>query len=899
MDNPTSKFFDKHKAWLDRNKEYLESSDWDTKSIIPKPPSKAVVKKDGAGTNTTSKVKTNIASAITDAKKTSIGNDNAIVKNLLGRLTYFMKSTKGEKHLERNKKVTKYILDVIEVFVDRCGAYLDNNLLTDISDQEIRNLEIKFQDLVFSSKINIEDTLDSLGAYVEHEDTIVKFYRDDKASLILRAPLVLLNDDVKLITERIPVDWNIAGSNEMYINMKPKDIPKWNSKKHFFDQELSTIQFWQEELNKITNGFTVGGYFIHPWMYFHLNYFKTPIPQEDGTEPTTQPSLRDNEWFFAENLKACIHPDNPAYFSKAMLVYGTRRFAKSVIMASLAHWKILTKFNASGTIVGGSSSDLGALVGKVKTSMTYMERAFALDVTTQSWDNGETFFGIKEDISNAIIYSTLVVQNLQDGAKSKTQKTAGLAPSVSIYDEIGKYAFLKPYLAALPSFKTPYGFKCITVLAGTGGEADLSADAMEVLNNPEAYDLLPMNWDLLESKIDPEQITWKRRRFATFFPGQMAYEEGFIKKPKPFSEFLEIDNEVLAKIDIHLTDWEKNNNFLEAKLVTARAMRSTKGNLLEQQRKVQYPRDPEDCFITLEGNPFPSAEAKTHKEWVIATGQQGRKVILSKNSKGVIEDTPAEYLQEPQFPFPGGFIDSPVILHEPLPETTPPFGLYIVGLDDYKHEQSDGDSVGSFTVYKREWMDKWSLRVVATYAARPNPQTKFHRQGYYLIKAFNGLCFPENEDMNFKTYLDKKHETDVILMKGLDFASQFNLNNNGNRAFGWNPTTKNIAFGLGLLVNYTSEELTIIDEHGQEQSILGVQRINDVGILEEIQNFTKDGNFDRLRSFMSALMYAHYLDTIFMVPKQPSVKAEATKTLLKQKNKAHPYSKSSGKPYRK
>jgi len=355
----------------------------------------------------------------------------------------------------------------------------------------------------------------------------------------------------------------------------------------------------------------------------------------------------------------------------------------------------------------------------------------------------------------------------------------------------------------------------------------------------------------------------------------------------------------LSKINIHLTDWEKNNKFLEAKLVTARAMRSTKGNLLEQQRKVQYPRDPEDCFITLEGNPFPSAEAKTHKEWIIATGQQGRKVTLSKNSKGVIEDTPAEYLQEPQFPFPGGFIDSPVILHEPLPETPPPFGLYIVGLDDYKHEQSDGDSVGSFTVYKREWMDKWSLRVVATYASRPNPQTKFHRQGYYLIKAFNGLCFPENEDMNFKTYLDKKHETDVILMKGLDFASQFNLNNNGNRAFGWNPTTKNIAFGLGLLVSYASEELTIIDEHGQEQSILGVQRINDVGILEEIQNFTKDGNFDRLRSFMSALMYAHYLDTIFMVPKQPSAKVEATKHLLKQKNKPHPYSKSSGKPYRK
>lgn len=37
----------------------------------------------------------------------------------------------------------------------------------------------------------------------------------------------------------------------MLINMKEKDIPKWDPHKHFFEQELSVIQFWQEEINKI------------------------------------------------------------------------------------------------------------------------------------------------------------------------------------------------------------------------------------------------------------------------------------------------------------------------------------------------------------------------------------------------------------------------------------------------------------------------------------------------------------------------------------------------------------------------------------------------------------------------------------------------------------------------
>jgi len=112
--------------------------------------------------------------------------------------------------------------------------------------------------------------------------------------------------------------------------MNPRDIPKWNNKKHFFDQDPVTLQFYSEEINKIVHGITINGFFVHPWLYFHLNFFRTPIPQRDGTEPPTKPDLRDNEWFFSENLKNCINPEHPAFYSKAMLIYGTRRFGKAL-----------------------------------------------------------------------------------------------------------------------------------------------------------------------------------------------------------------------------------------------------------------------------------------------------------------------------------------------------------------------------------------------------------------------------------------------------------------------------------------------------------------------------------------------------------------------------------------
>lgn len=898
MLNFTENFFKKHKAWLDRNRDFLESSNWSSRGPVLQ-----IIEEygeDGKAKKKPSLFTTNKNRI--DRNEDAISSEKAIVKNIVGRLKYFIKNTPGEKHLKSNKDIVKYMLDIILIFTNNCENYLEDYPINNIGRTSVRNLEIKFQDLVFNEKIKIEDELENMGAFAEHEDVKVKFYKDDKASLVLREPLVLLNNDVKIITDTMDIKWEstISTSKEMYINMNPKDIPPWNPKKHFFEQAPSTIQFWLEEFDKIKNGITIGGYFIHPWLYFHLNFFKTPIPQKDGSEPTIQPGLRDNEWFFAENLKNCINPDNPAYYSKAMLVYGTRRFAKSVILASLAHWRTLTKFNSFGTIVGGSSSDLASLTSKVKTSMTYIDKAFKLDMMNQNWDNGETTFGIKEDVSNAIIYSTLIVQNLQAGAKSKTQTTAGLAPSVSIYDEIGKYSFLKGYLAALPSFKTPYGFKCVTVLAGTGGEADLSVDAMHVLNNPEAYDLLAMDWDLLESKIDPEYITWKRRKFATFFPGQMAYEDGFVKEPQEFGKFLGLEVPELNDISIDVTNWKSNKELLEKTVAEAKKVKGGKGALLAQQKKVQYPIDPEDCFITIEGNPFPSDEAKRHKTTLIETGNTGRKVLLRKQGDGTIVADEASHLELAQFPHPGGFVNAPVVLYEGLPETKPPYGLYVAGLDDYKHEESDGDSLGSLTIYKRQWFDPWSLRIVASYHSRPNPRSKFDRQCYYMLKAFNAICFPENEDNNFKSFLDNKHETELYFAQGFDIASELSLNNNGNRAYGWAATTKNINFGYGLLTRYTNEEHTVKDENGDDYTVLGVELIPDIGMLEEIQNYTKEGNFDRLRSFMGALMYSHYLDKIYMFPKPPSKKDEDKKKEQRKKTtrRVSAYRKGRTKAYR-
>jgi len=886
MSEFVDRFIKQHKEYFARNKSFIDNNYWDNttlyKSTIEDLTDELYNLSKYFNGEDLEKEKRKLITEIRQLGEThqrnkaaSFKQENELTTSIVGRLSSFIKDCEklGDRKLDKVQKFINYTVEIIDIHLNKCDKYLDYSMeemdsVTETEEQiEYRGQEIKFQDDVFQKKIKIQDVISDLNLKETSEDIEIKFYKDDKAPLIMREPLCLLNEDIKSKTDSIPVTWDIMTSKELYINMRTQDIPKYNPKKHFFDQDPVALQFWSEEMNKVKYGVNIGGFFMHGWLYFHLNFFRTPIPQPDGSEPNTQPTLRDNEFFTQENLNSCVSKDYPEYYSKAMLIYGTRRFGKSVILASLAHWRTITKFNSFGTIIGGTSSDLNALTSKIKTSMTYIDKPFRMDILKQEWDNGETTFGIKENASNPIVFSTLIVQNLEQGTTKKTQKTAGLAPSVSIYDEIGKYPFLKPYLAALPSFKTPFGFKCITVLAGTGGEADLSRDAMDVLSNPEAFDLLPMNWDLLENHIDPEYITWKRRPFATFFPGQMAYEEGFIKESIPLGEYINNDHPELNKVTIDVTNWKDNKDYLDRKYNEAKNAKSSKSNLLAQQRKVQYPTDPQDCFLSSEKNIFPYEEAQKHKEYLIQTGKWDRRRSLYKDSQGKICcDISTKPLA--QYPHSGGQIEAPFLIFEDIPEIKPTQYMYVAGGDFYKQADSSTDSVGTIAIYKFPlFADEFAYKLVASYSARPSSLTAFYDNCLILLEAYNAVFFPENEDLSgFQTYLEKKHLEDKYLMRNIDFSSSLEFVENGRRKWGWTPANSKSKL-INMYANYCREPVVIKDDEGKDIEVKRVQTIDDIGLLDELISYKPDVNCDRLTASIGSIGFLHYLEKNYIYPK--------------------------------
>ena len=586
------------------------------------------------------------------------GHENISASQVLERLSVFIKGSEGERHLPQIQKYIDSIVEILNIHLDRIEKYYRLNDPNEIWTQEnkIRSEQV-FQQTIFKGEITIREKLSKLNISNSVDNLEVKFYNDKKSSLILKETLCERNVDIKKAVDNISIDWNVSNSKEMLINMNPKDIPPWNPKKHFWEQDLSTIQFWEEERTKTKKGLNINGYHIHPWLYWHLNIFKTPIPQEDGTRPTIHPYLRDNEYFFIENVK-----DAEELGDKGLLLWGTRRWTKSTIIGSYTDWKLHTNFNSIAQVTGGSEPDLNSLTSMIKSSINFRHPAFKLDVLNSNWESGDTIFGIKESASESIIFSTLRVNNLAAGAKKSTQKTAGGYASAFVTDEIGKFSWLKAYLAALPAFRTPYGFAVLPILCGTAGEEDLSEDAFKVLSDPEKYNILLMNWDLLEKGIDPEHITWQRTKFATFLPGQMCYL--YPKVEKKLSDFLEIDNPDLEKINIQLTDWAK------AKESILKEREDAKGDsLLLQQKTVQTPIKPEDSMMSAKNNPFKPEEAKITKQRLVSEGDnitgKGIPIILKRddnNPKIISYEISSKEVAT--FPFKGGFIEAPFILYD-------------------------------------------------------------------------------------------------------------------------------------------------------------------------------------------------------------------------------------------
>lgn len=813
-----------------------------------------------------------------------------LINALLDRLTYFCSKVSediGRKPSVNNiiKKMRKpidYHLKRIDDFTSRSAEFsVDEKDIPDedeeLDEKTFKSQEIEFDSLLYKDQNSIQDKIYKLDLDRQNQEGILELWDNQKATLAIRDLIEREYPKVKEIMDGLKLDFTSPPKNEMLIHID--NPPQWNPDKHYFEQDRDVLQFYIDEYKKIKNGIKIDGVYISPWMYCHLNIFKTDIPsiqinpntgEKESKDKIMHPPLRDNEWFIIqeEYEKAKRREDGYILFLSA-----TRRAAKTTDIASHLQHTALSG-GKELIVAGGSSKDLGQIEKNFKKTMTNADPAFKMMNPTSDWTK-KVIFGIKNKNQRTISSCVLEIINLDAAKKKKSEVLAGYTPDAFVLDECMKIPFLEQLNAAKPSFDSPGGKRCIPILSGTGNaNEELVEDALKVLAKPNVYGISQMNFDNLERGIPKELITWTRRNFGTFLPGQMSAKEGLEKIEKTLPEYLSIESTPkLDKIKIQVTNWKKALDII----TKDRELKSgDKDELIKE--KVYYPIDIEEIFLSGKENPFPKEEISNYKARIIEEGDTGKKVVFSYDQNGDVtyDLSNKEYAD---FPYGGGNHDAPcTIFEDPMDGIT--FGFFISGLDDYKFDKADSDSVGSFVIVNR-----FTGNIAASYHSRPESHPYFYEQGLMMLEYFKAPLFMENADMGFKTYTDQLEVTDDYLVESFDLTGKFELSGNTNRKFGWAPTTKNISSLMGYFINTMKKKEIYEDDQGRKRTRWGFEKVKDTRLLDEMIKFKFGGNHDGITAAMSAYFYDYYLQITYGAPQPPLTEEE--KRLKQEKLRAN------------
>ena len=568
--------------------------------------------------------------------------------------------------------------------------------------------------------------------------------------------------------------------------------------------------------------------------------------------------------YYGKYKATCIEVDNKSH------QFLTTNFVVShntTIMSSLLQMNATMTIGLSHSVVGFSDSDLSNIGEYCEYGLDHVHPFFRINRTKTDWSSGVT---LGKRMSNGVrdIHAIISIANINMGRKTSTQKTAGLTPATAIFDEVGKGPIKKPYTAAMPSYDTPYGWRLSPILAGTGGEVELSKDAQEMFSDPDTYNLLVMDWDILNRRAMKGK-TWKERKWAMFVPGQMA--NSGVKRTIGLGHYLDKpDDKKLNKIKIDATDFEASTN----KLNEERKKLSTKDRVAYTSHTMFYPFTIDDCFLSSSQNLFPVEYAIKHKNDLLESGQYSGMLCDVFLESGNKLGTTKSNKQLAGFPFSGGVIDAPVQIFEMPQSNRFDDFIYVAGQDPYKQAKSDTPSLGAFYVFKRRVgiRDPYAYRIVASYVSRPSSIDQFCRTCEVLQKGYGAICLMENADQMYEQYLNRKSgmPASFFLFAGEAIANKYvKAGSRQNSKLGLYPTPGNQNLLLSCVVDYCWQDFVIgyDDQTGLDITVKGIELIDDIALLDEIIQYKPGLNVDRIIAFGHALVLARYFDDNNYMPK--------------------------------
>ena len=602
-------------------------------------------------------------------------------------------------------------------------------------------------------------------------------------------------------------------------------------------------QFFNFHKELCLNGAMMGGVYINPFLYWHLNFWNTEVDVMDERGRISQkyanPLLRDNEWVITNEI------DKAQREKKGLVILGIRRLAKSVIESSYIGWGATFDENSQNIIAGLNAPDIKLITDKIDKGLNFLPEAWRWQRIEDNWKNQVTL-GIKTKGGERIPFSQILIRNLDEG--NNEEAIAGTKPRKLIIDEIGKGNFLRGFQAAVPGFTTPYGWGCSPILTGTGGDMKKFMDAKSLMFDVDNFNFLTYNNEKDEKRIHGLFISYKYRMEA--------------KEPSTLGNYL--NNPALKDIPMLVSNEEKALNITSSNL---ERLKKAGDRIAYLKEKMYYPIEVDDIFLNEDTNIFDIEAAKRQKSRLSQQEKTGIPVILFNDGDKISHEF-TDKQPITNFPLKNSDLkDAPVVIYE-FPVEHPPYGLYVAGVDPYRQGKSAySSSLGAVYVYKRMHDltgEKYQDMFVASYVARPDKKETWEEQARLLIKYYNARTLCENDDISFIEYMKAKGDAHY-LEKQPQWLMEVVPNTTVKREYGIHRSSDKIIDYLHNCLKKYLEEVIYkeTDENGNViREVTGVSKVFDPVLLEEIIQYNDQGNFDRIVAAELAIAQAMKMDPI-------------------------------------
>lgn len=274
-----------------------------------------------------------------------------------------------------------------------------------------------------------------------------------------------------------------------------------------------------------------------------------------------------------------------------------------------------------------------------------------------------------------------------------------------------------------------------------------------------------------------------------------------------------------------------------------------------QKRMQEKPLGPFEAFGMVSVNNFPVLELKRQLEIVKAKNLHmimgtPVKLYYDYDSKKVkaepILDGSANVIYRMK-PDNTSLEGCPVIYEYP-PEV-PQRGAFKIGYDPYR--QDKGSSLAAVYVYKSVIIgDRTKRIIVAEYVGRPGEADDVNYICRLFAELYNTTIMHENEVTHVKDYFRRRKQLHYLAYQPDEVIKKNVKNSKVNRVYGCHMIDQLKDAGEKYIKSWLLDTLDF-DEDGMP--IRGLDQIYSIGLLEELIGYNRKGNFDRVMAFMQVM----------------------------------------------